>query len=103
MDDLEIYSTVLWHMKKETDLMYLAHELMSIDRLAPQSWCVLGNCFSLGELRLHSNCLSGPLPDTLARCPLLRELNVDPAQLPLPEGLRRREEAGELVVNQRRR
>lgn len=47
LDDLEIYSTVLWHMKKETDLMYLAHELMSIDRLAPQSWCVLGNCFSL--------------------------------------------------------
>ena len=47
LEDLEIYSTVLWHMKKETDLMYLAHELMGMDRLAPQAWCVLGNCFSL--------------------------------------------------------
>ena len=47
LEDLEIYSTVLWHMKKETDLMYLAHELMAIDRLAPEAWCVLGNCFSL--------------------------------------------------------
>ncbi|QDZ20960.1 cell division cycle protein 27-like protein [Chloropicon primus] len=47
LEDLEIYSTVLWHMKKETDLMYLAHELMAIDRLSPEAWCVLGNCFSL--------------------------------------------------------
>ena len=34
-------------MKRETELMYLAHELMAVDRLSPQSWCVLGNCFSL--------------------------------------------------------
>ena len=47
LEDLEIYSTVLWHMKRETELMYLAHELMAVDRLSPQSWCVLGNCFSL--------------------------------------------------------
>lgn len=47
LQDLEIYSTVLWHMKKETDLMYLAHELMAIDRFSPEAWCVLGNCFSL--------------------------------------------------------
>lgn len=44
---MEIYSTVLWHMRSEVELSYLAHEMTEIDRLSPQAWCVLGNCFSL--------------------------------------------------------
>ncbi|MBA0844272.1 hypothetical protein Goarm_001379 [Gossypium armourianum] len=28
-------------------LSYLARELISTDRLAPQSWCAMGNCYSL--------------------------------------------------------
>ncbi|RDY10574.1 Cell division cycle protein 27-like B, partial [Mucuna pruriens] len=28
-------------------LSYLAQELISTDRLAPQSWCAMGNCYSL--------------------------------------------------------
>jgi anaphase-promoting complex subunit 3 len=47
LESREVYSTVLWHLKKETSLSHLAQECVSIDRLAPQTWCALGNCFSL--------------------------------------------------------
>lgn len=47
VEDMEIYSTVLWHLKNEIELAYLAHELMDIDRLSPQAWCAIGNTFSL--------------------------------------------------------
>lgn len=44
---MEIYSTVLWHLRKEVELSFLAHEILDLDRLAPQSWCIIANCFSL--------------------------------------------------------
>ena len=44
---MEVYSTVLWFLKREHELCYLAQEMVALDRLAPQTWCVLGNCFSL--------------------------------------------------------
>jgi len=44
---MEVYSTVLWHLKKEVELSYLAQEAIALDRLAPQTWCIMGNCFSL--------------------------------------------------------
>ncbi|KAF2807103.1 TPR-like protein [Mytilinidion resinicola] len=47
MDDMEVYSNVLWQLKKETDLAYLSHELIEQDRLSPQAWCAIGNSFSL--------------------------------------------------------
>ncbi|WEW57843.1 anaphase-promoting complex subunit cdc27 [Emydomyces testavorans] len=47
LEDMEIYSTVLWHLKNAVELAYLAHELMEIDRLSPQAWCAIGNSFSL--------------------------------------------------------
>lgn len=47
MEDMEIYSTVLWHLNKETELAYLAHELVEADRLSPEAWCAIGNAFSL--------------------------------------------------------
>lgn len=46
LDDMEIYSTVLWHLKNDVELAYLAHELMEVDRLSPQAWCAIGNSFS---------------------------------------------------------
>ncbi|PYI23616.1 TPR-like protein [Aspergillus violaceofuscus CBS 115571] len=46
LEDMEIYSTVLWHLKSDVELAYLAHELMEIDRLSPQAWCAVGNSFS---------------------------------------------------------
>ncbi|ORY87050.1 hypothetical protein BCR37DRAFT_142405 [Protomyces lactucae-debilis] len=47
IEDLELYSTCLWHLKREVELSFLAHEAMDLDRLSPQAWCVLANCFSL--------------------------------------------------------
>ena len=47
LEDMEIYSTVLWHLKSDIELAYLAHELIEIDRLSPQAWCAVGNSFSL--------------------------------------------------------
>ncbi|RMZ84625.1 hypothetical protein DV737_g1192, partial [Chaetothyriales sp. CBS 132003] len=47
LQDMEVYSTVLWHLKSEVELAYLARELIDIDRLSPQAWCAVGNSFSL--------------------------------------------------------
>jgi anaphase-promoting complex subunit 3 len=47
LEDMEVYSTVLWHLKSDIELAYLAHELIAIDRLSPQAWCAIGNSFSL--------------------------------------------------------
>ena len=55
LEDMEIYSTVLWHLKSEIELSYLAHEVIDTDRLSPQAWCVVGNSFSLQ--RDHDNAL----------------------------------------------
>ena len=44
---VEVYSTVLWHMKREIDLSALAQEAIALDRHSPAAWCVMGNCFSL--------------------------------------------------------
>ncbi|MBA0603417.1 hypothetical protein Gorai_003564, partial [Gossypium raimondii] len=47
LEGMDIYSTVLYHLKEDMKLSYLARELISTDRLAPQSWCAMGNCNSL--------------------------------------------------------
>ncbi|KAK8545220.1 hypothetical protein V6N12_026058 [Hibiscus sabdariffa] len=47
LEGMDVYSTVLYHLKEDTKLSYLARELISTDRLAPQSWCAMGNCYSL--------------------------------------------------------
>ena len=52
---MEIYSTALWHLKADTHLAYLSHELIESSRLAPESWCALGNSFSLQ--RDHENAI----------------------------------------------
>ena len=49
MEDMEVYSTVLWHMKNDVELAYLAHELIEMDRCSPEAWCALGNSFSLSR------------------------------------------------------
>ncbi|WVZ79371.1 hypothetical protein U9M48_026953 [Paspalum notatum var. saurae] len=47
LDGMDIYSTVLYHLNEEMRLSYLAQDLISIDRLSPQAWCAVGNCFAL--------------------------------------------------------
>ncbi|KAK1756226.1 hypothetical protein QBC47DRAFT_299006 [Echria macrotheca] len=46
-EDMEVYSTVLWLLRKETDLSFLAHELVDAAWDSPQAWCALGNAWSL--------------------------------------------------------
>ncbi|AEO58108.1 hypothetical protein MYCTH_2305193 [Thermothelomyces thermophilus ATCC 42464] len=46
-EDMEFYSTVLWQLRKGTELSFLAHELTDMDWDSPQAWCVMGNAFSL--------------------------------------------------------
>lgn len=45
--DMEVYSTILWHEKHETELAFLSHELLDVDRSSPEAWCTIGNAFSL--------------------------------------------------------
>ncbi|KAK3433166.1 hypothetical protein EUGRSUZ_D00685 [Eucalyptus grandis] len=47
LEGMDIYSTVLYHLKEDMKLSYLAQELIATDRLAPQAWCAMGNCFGL--------------------------------------------------------
>lgn len=47
LEDTEVYSTTLWHLKNDIDLAFLAHEIVEIDRNSPQAWCAVGNSFSL--------------------------------------------------------
>ena len=47
LEDMEVYSTILWHLKSEIDLAYLGHQLIQTNRLSPQAWCAIGNSFSL--------------------------------------------------------
>mmetsp|Transcript_17303 Transcript_17303/g.49155 ORF Transcript_17303/g.49155 Transcript_17303/m.49155 type:complete len:744 (+) Transcript_17303:67-2298(+) len=46
-EGLEIYSTALWHLRKDIALGSLAQHFLQGNRLKPEVWCVVGNCFSL--------------------------------------------------------
>lgn len=43
---MEIYSTDLWHLQKETLLSKLAQDLMQHNKTSAVTWVVAGNCFS---------------------------------------------------------
>jgi len=47
LKDMEVYSTILWFLKREIDLSFLAHELVDSAWNSPQAWCALGNAWSL--------------------------------------------------------
>ena len=47
MKGLDILSTTLWQLKKEVELSNLAQYAVDFDRMAPEAWFVVGNCFSL--------------------------------------------------------
>ena len=36
VEGMELYSTVLWHTKRDYELSYLAQDVVALDRLAPQ-------------------------------------------------------------------
>ena len=47
---MEVFSTVLWHLKEEVALSHLAQQVIAQDRHSPHAWAVLGNCFSLQKV-----------------------------------------------------
>jgi anaphase-promoting complex subunit 3 len=49
VDDMEVFSVALWHLHKEVELSYLAHDLVELDKKRPQAWCAVGNSFSLKQ------------------------------------------------------
>lgn len=47
---MEVYSTVLWHLKRDVELAHLAQEALAQDRRAARAWAIAGNCFSLQKV-----------------------------------------------------
>ncbi|CAI5755692.1 unnamed protein product [Candida verbasci] len=47
LEDMEYFSTLLWHLHKKVELTYLANELHDLDSQSPITWCTIGNLFSL--------------------------------------------------------
>ncbi|KAF9036594.1 hypothetical protein BJ165DRAFT_1504550 [Panaeolus papilionaceus] len=49
--DMEVYSSLLWHLQRKVELSYLAQELLNISPDSPQAWIAIGNLFSLEKER----------------------------------------------------
>ncbi|KAI9711567.1 MAG: anaphase-promoting complex subunit cdc27 [Bogoriella megaspora] len=47
VEDTELYTTILWHLKSHVELAWLARELLDVDPHSPQAWCAIGNAWSL--------------------------------------------------------
>ncbi|CAD8120126.1 unnamed protein product [Paramecium sonneborni] len=47
LEGMDYYSSCLWHLKKQSELTYLAHSCLQICMYAPETWIAIGNCFSL--------------------------------------------------------
>ncbi|CAG8727472.1 15951_t:CDS:2, partial [Acaulospora colombiana] len=45
--DMDLYSTLLWHLRRNAQLSFLAQELLNINSKSPEAWIAVGNCFSL--------------------------------------------------------
>ncbi|KAF8682246.1 Tetratricopeptide repeat [Rhizoctonia solani] len=45
--DMDIFSTLLWHLRNDVELSFLAQELLALDQRSPQAWIAVGNAFSL--------------------------------------------------------
>lgn len=55
VENMDLYSTALWHLHKPTELSFLAQEIMNVSPLLPQAWIAVGNVFS--HLEDHVNAL----------------------------------------------
>lgn len=47
LEDMEYYSTLLWHLHRKVELTYLSNELHDLNPNSPITWCAIGNLFSL--------------------------------------------------------
>lgn len=48
-EDMEYFSTLLWHLQRDVDMTFLASDLIAMDRQSPQAWCALGNALSINH------------------------------------------------------
>ena len=58
---LEVFSTVLWHLKREVALAHLAQEALAQETQSRQGGAgvaILGNCFSLQKARAPTPALA---------------------------------------------
>ena len=59
----QVHSTILWHLKREVPLCYLAKRALDFERTSPYACCVVGNCFSLQKVaaaQQHSTAMPSP-------------------------------------------
>lgn len=47
MKGLETLSTIFYLLKKDVELSNLAQRCVEFDQMSPETWCTVGNCFSL--------------------------------------------------------
>mmetsp|Transcript_5885 Transcript_5885/g.9534 ORF Transcript_5885/g.9534 Transcript_5885/m.9534 type:complete len:151 (+) Transcript_5885:1847-2299(+) len=47
LEGLEYYSTTLWHLKKQMELCHLSNHALERNKNCPETWCILGNNYSL--------------------------------------------------------
>lgn len=47
--DMDTFSTVLWHLQDKTHLSALCAELLTLDKYNPIAWCSMGNLHSLNK------------------------------------------------------
>ena len=47
LEGLEYYSTTLWHLKKQVELCHLSNYALERNMQCPETWCILGNNYSL--------------------------------------------------------
>lgn len=52
---MDLYSTLLWHLRQPIQLSFLAQELMALNPSSPISWIASGNVFS--HLEDHAGAL----------------------------------------------
>src|SRR5687768_17110230 len=51
MEGMDYYSTALWHQRDSNKLSMLAQHCSEIEKLSPETWVVIGNCFNLSKCR----------------------------------------------------
>ena len=60
VEGMELYSTVLWHLRRESELAHLVQEVQSVDRLSPQVWggggAGCGLAVAIGTRRRRRRC-----------------------------------------------
>jgi len=47
LECFDYFSTTLWFLKNQVDLVYYSNYALEKSLYAPETWCAIGNCYSL--------------------------------------------------------